>query len=76
MPDATSGPIADTPVSVWQGELQMCGVTLRVHVLDDGTRIIEAADLEAFFEALANGADFGEEEAAAFARWQRGGSDD
>lgn len=61
------------PVSVWQGELSMSGVTLRVHVLSDGSRVIEAADLEALIEAWGRGVPVDEDEAAAFARWQRGG---
>lgn len=60
------------PVSVWQGELQMCGVTLHVHVLDDGSRIIEGDSVAALLEAFASGARVDEAEAAAFARWQRG----
>lgn len=60
------------PASVWQGELTMSGVTLHVHVLSDGSRIIEAADLEALMAAWARGVPVDEEEAAAFARWQRG----
>jgi hypothetical protein len=59
------------PVSVWQGELTMSGVTLHVHVLDDGTRIIEAADLHALMQAWEQGAPLDEAEAEAFARWQR-----
>lgn len=64
------------PVSVWQGELRMSGVTLHLHVLSDGTRIIEAADLEALLEAWAQGAPLDAAEAAAFARWQGGGGND
>jgi hypothetical protein len=69
--------MADTtdPVSVWQGELSMSGVTLHVHVLSDGTRIIEAADLAALMQAWADGAALDADEAAAFARWQRGETD-
>ena len=63
---------AGDPVSVWQGELTMSGLTLHVHVLSDGSRIIEAADLEALIAAWARGVPVDEEEAAAFARWQRG----
>ncbi len=33
--------MAETPVSVWQGEMRLLGVVLHLHVLDDGTRIIE-----------------------------------
>lgn len=63
------------PVSVWQGELRMSGVTLHVHVLSDGQRIIEADGLAALMKAWAEGVPVDEAEAAAFARWQ-GGSDD
>lgn len=64
------------PVSVWQGELTMSGLTLHVHVLSDGSRVIEAADLEALMEAWDRGVPVDEGEAAAFARWQRGANDD
>ena len=60
------------PVSVWQGEITMSGVTLHVHVLDDGQRIIESADMEALMKAWTDGAPVDEDEAAAFASWQRG----
>ena len=60
------------PVSVWQGELSMSGVSLHVHVLSDGQRIIEAADMAALMKAWESGAAVDEAEAAAFARWQRG----
>ncbi len=66
----------DTPVSVWQGEMSLSGVTLHCHVLSDGTRIIEAADLGALMQAWADGASVDESEAAAFARWQGGESTD
>lgn len=63
------------PVSVWQGEMTLLGVTLHLHVLDDGTRIIEAADVAAFMEAMQRGRTLTEADEAAvarFARWQRG----
>jgi hypothetical protein len=62
---------ATDPVSVWQGELRMSGVTLHVHVLSDGQRIIEADDLAALMKAWEQGAPLDEAEAAAFARWRR-----
>ena len=61
------------PVSVWQGEMNLLGVTLHLHVLNDGTRIIEAADMLALLAAMESGVIVDEDEAAAFARWQRGG---
>lgn len=63
------------PVSVWQGEMTLLGVTLHLHVLDDGTRIIEAADVAAFMEAMQRGRTLTEADelaVARFARWQRG----
>lgn len=60
------------PVSVWQGELRMSGVTLHLHVLNDGTRIIEADDVHALMDAWEQGAGLTDDEAAAWARWQRG----
>lgn len=60
------------PVSVWQGEIQMSGVTLHVHVLSDGTRIIEADDLNELVAAWGRGVHPSDNEAAAFARWQHG----
>lgn len=64
------------PVSVWRGELRLSGITLHLHVLNDGRRIIEAADVEALMEAWSRGVPVDEDEAAAFARWQRGVSSD
>ena len=68
--------MSEPPVSVWQGEMTLLGVVLHVHVLDDGTRIIEAADMVALLEAMGRG-EPGEDEVAdqtaALARWQRGG---
>lgn len=62
------------PVSVWQGEMHLSGVTLHVHVLSNGQRIIEADDLAALMAAWERGVPVDEAEAAAFARWQRGDS--
>jgi hypothetical protein len=60
------------PVAVWSGELTLAGVTLRVHVLDDGMRIIDAGDFDALWAALEAGAQIDEDDVAAFARWQHG----
>ena len=60
-------------IATWSGELSLSGVTLHVHVLGDGTRIIEAADLHALLQAWEQGAEVDEAEAEAFGRWQRGG---
>jgi hypothetical protein len=68
-------PESRDPVSAWQGEFTLSGVTIHVHVLADGQRIIEAADLTALFAAWACGVPVDEDEAARFARWQRGDND-
>ena len=60
------------PVSVWQGEMHMSGLTLHVHVLSDGQRIIDADDVAALMKAWESGVPVDEAETAAFARWQRG----
>ena len=64
--------MAETPVSVWSGEMTLLGVVLHLHVLDDGTRIVEAQDMVALLEAMGRGGPVDEDEMAAFACWQRG----
>jgi len=64
--------MAEMPVSVWSGEMRLLGVTLHLHVLDDGTRIIEAEDMAALMEAMGRGGPVDEGDLAAFVRWQRG----
>jgi hypothetical protein len=64
------------PVSVWDGELTLSGVTLHVHVLEDGRRIIDAADVVALWEAWDAGVIPDEGEAAALQRWISGGPHD
>ncbi len=61
------------PVAVWSGTL----FGLRVYVLDDGRRIVDADDLHKFLEGLASGdgpgfdlRDFGDE----YAKFMRGES--
>ena len=66
--------MAETPASVWQGEMTLLGVTLRLRVLDDGKRIVEAEDMAALLEAMEHGAHADGDEMAAFARWLRGGA--
>jgi hypothetical protein len=41
------------PVSTYQGELTVLGVTLRMHVLDDGTRVIEKGGIDELFATMA-----------------------
>ena len=57
--------------------MTLLGVVLHLHVLDDGTRIVEAQDMVALLEAMGRGGPVDEDEVAdqmaAFARWQRDG---
>ena len=64
--------MAEPPASVWQGEMRLLGVTLHLHVLDDGKRIVEAEDMAALLGAMERGGPVDEDEMAAFARWLRG----
>jgi len=60
------------PAAVWSGELSLSGVTLHVHVLGDGTRIIDVDDLQALMRAWEDGAMPDGAEVEAFARWRAG----
>jgi hypothetical protein len=62
--------MTDLPTPVWSGSFVVFGVELKVHVLDDGRRIIEKASMERLLEAMEAGADPGDLEG--FVRWQRG----
>lgn len=63
----------DLPYPVWSGEFELCGVTLHVHVLSTGDRIIEAADMERFMAVLAepDAPKATVEDYAAFVRWMK-----
>lgn len=68
-------PVASEPTAIWSGELTISGVTLHVHVLDDGMRVIEHADVHALLLAWEQGATLTDDEAAAFGRWLQSGDD-
>lgn len=64
--------MTELPHAVWEGTFTLGGFTIRCSVLDDGRRVINAEDLDAFFmgdyaEALTDA------EAQEFAKWSRGG---
>lgn len=61
------------PSAVMHGEFTIFGVRLRCYVLDDGTRIIDADDLRALFEAMARPdcPELDQAELQAFATWSR-----
>jgi len=60
------------PRSISTGEVSIMGITLRVHQLDNGQRIIEASDFERFMQALAEGTPMTQEEAQELARHLKG----
>jgi hypothetical protein len=39
------------PKSIWSGEIDVAGYKLKVHVLNDGRRIIEADSLKNFLDS-------------------------
>lgn len=60
--------MTDLPRATHSSELEICGVTLRCHVLDNGQRVFEAGGIVALFTALGDGAEPTEEEAMKLAR--------
>ncbi len=60
------------PTATHSGILHLCGVDLHVYRLDNGTIIIDAKDLEAFFEALGSGEIIEHEESLELAKMYRG----
>ncbi len=40
----------ELPKSVWTGEIDVAGYKMKVHVLNDGRRVIEADSLNSFFD--------------------------
>lgn len=58
----------EVPQSVMTSELEIMGVTLIVHVLDNGQRIIEADGIHALFEAMAGDTPMTEDEGMKLAR--------
>lgn len=57
------------PRAVWEGTIEIGGVTLRVAVLDTGARVINVEDVERLFAAETP---ITPAEAERFARWVRG----
>lgn len=40
------------PQSISESEIEVCGLKIKVHVLDDGRRIIESQDMEGIMHVL------------------------
>lgn len=45
--------LSDLPVSVAEETMEVAGMQVKVHVLDNGQRVIDAADAEKLFQWLA-----------------------
>lgn len=60
------------PKSIYVGELEICGITLRCHVLDNGQRVLEQKGVEDLFAEWATGHLLDDEDAEAIARFVRG----
>lgn len=58
----------ELPKAVYSSTLNIMGVELVVHVLDNGQRVIESAGVEALFEAMASGAPMSDDEAMKLAK--------
>ena len=64
-----------TPESIWQGEFRLSpDLTMKCHVLSDGTRMIEEQSVIAFLKWLENGEsiDADMDEFKKFVKWQAG----
>ena len=64
-----------TPESIWQGEFRLSpDLTMKCHVLSDGTRIIEEQSVIAFLEWLKRGVSIDEDVDGFkdFVKWQAG----
>lgn len=60
------------PHAIAENVMMIGSIRLRVYVLNDGRRVINADDAEAFFAALGDGVKLDPDEAEAFARMVRG----
>lgn len=47
--------MSDKPNSVLTRTIQVAGVTLTAHILDNGTRVIDQAGFDAFVQRMATG---------------------
>lgn len=48
-------PEGDLPAAIAEASFNLFGVPLRCYVLDNGQRIVDADDVAALFDAMANG---------------------
>jgi hypothetical protein len=60
------------PKAIWEGEFNIGGVTLHCSVLDNGQRVIDLADIEAFFcQVDPDMKDIDKAEMERFAAWSK-----
>jgi hypothetical protein len=52
MTDMKAARPEDIPVAIHESEMEIMGVKVRVHVLDDGRRVINAEDFAAVIAAM------------------------
>lgn len=63
------------PEAIWSGEFRLYGVTLHCHTLNNGQRVIDAADVEAVFRAMGDDVKVSladADEILRFAKWRNG----
>lgn len=61
------------PTSIGSGTINLFGVSVRVHVLDNGQRVIEQESVVQLLEAMATyKGEIDEDELNQFARWCKG----
>jgi hypothetical protein len=59
--------------SVWSGTFHLLGIDVKCHVLEDGTRVVEADSMIALMEAIKKGNEFGDpQELVNFSLWRAG----
>lgn len=57
---------------VWSGTIKLGTLDMKCHVLEDGTRIVEADSVHEFMRRMEDGTLIvGPDDAKAFAEWQR-----
>lgn len=70
MPQTTNN--ITLPKSIKEGILKIGSIELKVHVLNDGRRIIEADSMDEFMKYLENGGTFSDQEATDLAKFCKG----
>jgi hypothetical protein len=76
MPSFPPPPETKRPKAVWEGSFKLFGVVVHCYVLDNGARIVDAADIHTMMAAMSgwnisNRAN-DNEQMAAFNRWRLG----